>query len=63
MDNRRVNKRYYLRTAAPVEIETEALAHVARAGLPHRSPERADMHALAARLRHIDETTFFAALR
>ena len=64
MDNRRVKKRYYLRTAAPVEIETEALAHLENGVAYRTAPLSAqDMHALAARLRHIDDTTFFAALR
>ena len=64
MDNRRATKRYYLRTAAPVEIEAEALGSVENGAAWLTAPVNTqDMHALAARLRHIDDTTFFAALR
>ena len=64
MDTRRDTKRYYLRTAAPVEIETEALDSVENGAAYLTAPVNTqDMHALAARLRHIDDTTFFAALR
>ena len=66
LDGRRVTKRYYLRTAAPVEIETEALGQAGAGTAYVTAPlSAADMHALAARprLRGIDGTTFFAALR
>lgn len=64
LDGRRVTKRYYLRTSAPVEIEAEALGQAGAGTAYITAPlSAADMHALAARLRGIDETTFFAALR
>ena len=64
LDGRRVTKRYYLRTAAPVEIEAEALGQAGAGTAYITAPlSAADMHALAARLRGIDGTTFFAALR
>ena len=64
LDARRLKKRYYLRTAAPVEVEAEALCAVG-AGTAYITAalNTADMHALAARLRNIDGATFFAALR
>lgn len=64
LDGRRVTKRYYLRTSAPVEIEAEALGQAGAGTAYITAPlSAADMHALAARLRGIDGTTFFAALR
>ena len=64
MDNRRAKRRYYLRTAAPVEIEAEALGQAGAGTAYITAPlSAADMHALAARLRGFDGTTFFAALR
>ena len=64
LDARRLKKRYYLRTTAPVEVEAEALCAVG-AGTAYITAalNTADMHALAARLRNIDGATFFAALR
>ena len=59
-----MTKRYYLRTAAPVEIEAEALGQAGAGTAYITAPlSAADMHALAARLRGFDGTTFFAALR
>ena len=64
LDGRRVTKRYYLRTSAPVEIEAEPLGQAGAGTAYITAPlSAADMHALAARLRGIDGTTFFAALR
>ena len=64
LDARRIERRYYLRTSAPVELEADVLGDVGNAKAYLTAPVCVmDMHALAARLRRADEGAFFAAVR
>ena len=60
VDNAAVKRRYYLRTAAPVEIAAEALGEGAYLTEPIAV---AELHALAKQLRDTDPGLFFAGIQ
>ena len=60
VDNTAVKRRYYLRTAAPVEIAAEALGEGAYLTEPIAV---AELHALAKQLREADPGLFFAGIQ
>ena len=64
VDNGRLAHRYYLRTAARLEIEAQALADVGEARAYLTAPlSVGQMHALARKMRESDPNLFFAGLR
>lgn len=64
VDNGRLAHRYYLRTAARLEIEAQALADVGEARAYLTAPlSVSHMHALVRKLRKADPNLFFAGLR
>lgn len=60
VDNEKAGHRYYLRTAAPVNVPAEKLSQDVYITAPMSVSA---MHALAKALREADENTFFAGIR